>query len=845
MSKNINQIAVSAGSVLATDKFYLGRSPFGLTDDRYLLGSDLIAQFTYISPLTTKGDLFTFTTVDARLPVGTVNGQVLQVASGAATGLAWSTPSYPSSSGSAGKLIRSDGTNNVYTTLTFPDTIAQNVILFGNIANNLGPITPAASAVLVSDVSNVPSWSTTLPAGLTIPGYLTTTLASANIFVGSNLNVATAVPMSGDVHIDNVGATTIQTTVVTNAKLATAANLTVKSNISGGVASPSDNSLTAIIDAAIGTVQGDILYRNATVWTVLAPGSAGQVLQTGGAAANPAYSVPTYPAASGTLNHYLVSDGTNNVYSANALALLGDITTGGAVTFSGAFTFTGIITGNTSVTFPTSGTLATTSQLLASPLTTKGDLWGFSTVNTRQPVGTSDGQILQVNSAAATGLAYSTATYPTTATSTGSFLYANGTNYVASTSLWPNTVGTSGLFIISNGTSNVYSTSTIPTSAGATANKVLVSDGTNYVLSTPTFPNASATSGKIMQSDGTNWIASSATWPTAAGNGKFVIGNGTNYVESTSTIPTSAGATANKVLLSDGTNYVLSTPTFPNASATTRKIIVSDGTNWVASTETYAVPGTSGNVLTSNGTNWTSAVAPTGKSFSVVVQRVTTTGAGTYTPTSGMVNVIVRAQAAGGGGGGAATSGASSWAAGKGGGGGEYIEALFTAANIGASKAFSVGAKGTGGTAGANNGTGGGNTTFNTTWIIATGGGGGNGGTSNAVTTLLFVTTPQNAATGGSVATGTLMEQIGGGDCGMSFAGSASGQGISPAGGDAGSGYQGAKGVVVNSGTSQAGGNADTNSGAGGSGAMTGNATQAAGGNGGDGWIEFIEFVYA
>lgn len=45
MAKNINQIATSAGSVLSTDKLYLGRSPFGLTDDRYLLGSDLIAQF--------------------------------------------------------------------------------------------------------------------------------------------------------------------------------------------------------------------------------------------------------------------------------------------------------------------------------------------------------------------------------------------------------------------------------------------------------------------------------------------------------------------------------------------------------------------------------------------------------------------------------------------------------------------------------------------------------------------------------------------------------------------------------------------------------------------------------
>ena len=172
--------------------------------------------------------------------------------------------------------------------------------------------------------------------------------------------------------------------------------------------------------------------------------------------------------------------------------------------------------------------------------------------------------------------------------------------------------GSSGQVLQSGGNAAnpAYSTATYPSTA-TSSGKVLVADGTNWVASTPTFPNASATAGKVIVSDGTNWIASTPTFPNAsASSGKFIRSDGTNWVASTPTLPTTAGSSG-KVLVSDGTNFVSSTPTFPNASATSRKIIVSDGTNWVASTETYATPGSSGNVMTSNGTNWTSATPPT------------------------------------------------------------------------------------------------------------------------------------------------------------------------------------------------------------------------------------------
>lgn len=92
------------------------------------------------TPLTTKGDLFTYSTADARLGVGT-NGQVLTADSAEATGIKWATPSATAKSYS---LLNAGGTS-----LTGASTITVSSIS----ADELFVLIIGASTVTADNVS--------------------------------------------------------------------------------------------------------------------------------------------------------------------------------------------------------------------------------------------------------------------------------------------------------------------------------------------------------------------------------------------------------------------------------------------------------------------------------------------------------------------------------------------------------------------------------------------------------------------------------------------------------------------------------------------------------------------
>lgn len=215
----------------------------------------------------------------------------------------------------------------------------------------------------------------------------------------------------------------------------------------------------------------------------------------------------------------------------------------------------------------------------------------------------------------------------------------------------------------------------------------------------------------------------------------------------------------------------------------------------------------------------------------VSVKKQTFTADGTYTPSAGMLYCMIECLGGGGGGGGVAGATGFMFCAG-GGGSGSYSRKLATAADIGASKAVTIGTGGAGGTAGANTGTAGGDTSVGALCIGKGGSGGlgsssgsaGQGGVGGVAGTGDFtpVGTPGNGAL--YYASSTILV--------LNYAAGAGGSSLFGGGGRGNSGNS----------TSVAGNNASLYGAGGGGAACQNNASNAAGGNGSAGVVFITEY---
>ena len=205
-----------------------------------------------------------------------------------------------------------------------------------------------------------------------------------------------------------------------------------------------------------------------------------------------------------------------------------------------------------------------------------------------------------------------------------------------------------------------------------------------------------------------------------------------------------------------------------------------------------------------------------------VVVQVKTVGSGTYTPTTGMKKVLAIAV----GGGGAGAGGVNTDSAGGGGGGGGTVIRLMTAAQIGASKAYVVGAGGVAATPSAGTAT----TLDGGTLMNAGGGGVGTGG---ATFSVLGVSVAGGA--GGAASGGDLNIPGQAGERGVIFDGTT---GIGGGGGDSVLGFGGNASAIGN-----VAGVAGVQYGGGGSGGHASATQDRLGGAGAAGVLYFIEFL--
>jgi len=116
-------------------------------------------------------------------------GQAL-LSGGNAANPAYSTPTYPSASGSAGTILRSDGTNNVYTTATFPNTTTINQLLYSSSANTIAGLSTANQGVLTTGTGGVPVITALATNGQLIIGSTAGAPAAATLTAGLGVSIA-------------------------------------------------------------------------------------------------------------------------------------------------------------------------------------------------------------------------------------------------------------------------------------------------------------------------------------------------------------------------------------------------------------------------------------------------------------------------------------------------------------------------------------------------------------------------------------------------------------------------------------------------------------------------------
>ena len=389
--------------------------------------------------------------------------------------------------------------------------------------------------------------STSSAPTITVDSYGRITAASSSSITPASIGAAaSSITITAGSGLTGGGDLTANRTIA----FASQAAFTILSNNSSASGVPTAVSLSAILDSNIGSTQGEMLFRGSGGWVGLSPGTSGQLLQTKGAGADPAW---TTISGSGTVTSVNGSGGTTGL-----------TVTGGPITSSGTLTLGGTLN------IANGGTGQTTASAAfnaLSPITSTGDLIIGNGTNsaTRLAIGTS-GYVLTSNGTTASWAASSGGVSSFSADTTG---------------FTPNSA-TTGAIVLS-GTLNIANGGTGITSFGTGVQTALGQNVTG--------------SGSIVLATSPTLVTPALGTPSSA-----TLTNATG-------LPLTTGVTGTLPIGNGGTGQTTASAAFNALSpiTSTGDLILGSGVN----TATRLAIGSNGYVLTSNGTtaSWTALPA--------------------------------------------------------------------------------------------------------------------------------------------------------------------------------------------------------------------------------------------